>query len=268
MQQLIDSIKQQLNKDIPLPFSVYTSIKEQRILNVPVINPLLICVLDGCKKLGTDDSINCPSGDFVFLSNNPHIDMRNIPVDKEYFALLIEFEEQDFNAFTTQISPKKKFIQGQINHSFENSLIQFVEWCSFAPQDMWSLRKQEILHLLYHQGYHNIAGISTPLSISHKLYNLLRSKLDYNFTLQKLADVMAMSESTLRRKLSNEGNTVQSIKDNVRLSHGLHLLQTTNTPIGLIAHECGYLSQSRFTDKFKQLFGLTPSGLRKTQLNK
>ena len=60
-----------------------------------------------------------------------------------------------------------------------------------------------------------------------------------------------MSSSTLRRKLKSEGNSIQDIRNRVRLGHGLHLIQTTNNSIGNIAFECGYQSQSRFTEQFK-----------------
>jgi AraC-like DNA-binding protein len=33
-----------------------------------------------------------------------------------------------------------------------------------------------------------------------------------------------------------------------------------------VAERCGYQSQSRFTDKFKQFFGVTPTELRKTRM--
>jgi len=49
MQQLIQSIKDVLTEKHTLPFSVYSSVTEQRIFNAPVIKPLLICILDGCK---------------------------------------------------------------------------------------------------------------------------------------------------------------------------------------------------------------------------
>jgi AraC-like DNA-binding protein len=75
-----------------------------------------------------------------------------------------------------------------------------------------------------------------------------------------------MSQSTLRRKLQVEGSSLQAIKDRVKLGYGLHLLQTTMEPVGIIAEKCGYYSQSRFTDRFKQLFGLTPTELRKTRV--
>lgn len=75
-----------------------------------------------------------------------------------------------------------------------------------------------------------------------------------------------MSESTLRRKLKSELTSVQEIKDKTRQGLALHLLQTTQYSIGIIAEKCGYQSQSRFTERFKKHFGLTPSDLRKTKM--
>ena len=69
-----------------------------------------------------------------------------------------------------------------------------------------------------------------------------------------------------RRKLKSEGTSVQEIKDLARQSLGLHLLQTTRDTIGLIAETCGYQSQSRFIERFKKRFGLTPSELRNTKV--
>jgi len=49
---LLNTIKNTLNDKREQPFSVYTSIKEQKLLNVPVAKPLLIVVLSGYKELG------------------------------------------------------------------------------------------------------------------------------------------------------------------------------------------------------------------------
>nr|WP_281358241.1 helix-turn-helix transcriptional regulator [Pseudoalteromonas caenipelagi] len=83
--------------------------------------------------------------------------------------------------------------------------------------------------------------------------------------MQQICDSLAMSESTLRRKLKSEGTTVQTIKDRAKLGLGLHLLQSTDYTIGVISQICGYQSQSRFTERFKSRFGLTPTQLRNTK---
>lgn len=76
-----------------------------------------------------------------------------------------------------------------------------------------------------------------------------------------------MSASTLRRKLKSEGNTIQDIRIRSRLGHGLHLIQSSQLNIGNIAEQCGYQSQSRFTEQFKLLFGMTPREIRKSKMS-
>lgn len=267
MQKLIHTAKLALQEQRRLPFSAYSSVKEQRIFNVPIIKPLLICVLDGCKELGKKNETTCPAGSFIFLSNSPNVDMRNIPDGKEYFALLIEFDYSDFDCFTRQQIKAERHFQGNIDSILENTLQQFVEWSAFAPADIWSLRKQEILKVIYYLGYEQVSAIAGSPTLSHRLHNIISTHISDDMSAGALSSKLAMSESTLRRKLNGEGTSIQEIKDRAKLGHGLHLVQTTLAPIGHIAEQCGYLSQSRFTDRFKQLFGITPTELRKTRMN-
>ena len=102
--------------------------------------------------------------------------------------------------------------------------------------------------------------------VSHQVHELCQRGEFDKLTNDYICQQLAMSESTLRRKLKMEGTTIQVIKDRAKLGLGLHLLQTTLFPIGIIADKCGYHSQSRFTDRFKSHFGLTPSELRKTKM--
>ncbi|MDX3775527.1 AraC family transcriptional regulator [Chromatiaceae bacterium AAb-1] len=267
MKNLALSVKQVLQEKDTLPFSVYSSVKEQHIFNVPVIKPLLICVLDGCKKIGRENEITCTAGNFIFLSNSPNVEMRNIPDGREYFALLIEFDFKDFACLSSRKTGKETFFQGRIDAMLQQTLRQFVEWSAFAPADMWSVRRQEILQLISHLGYEQVNAIAESLSLSHKLHNIISADIANDLNAAVLSSRLAMSESTLRRKLNTEGTSLQAIKDKAKLAHGLHLVQTSLEPIGRIAGQCGYQSQSRFTDKFKQLFGITPTELRKTKMH-
>jgi len=274
MQNLITTIKHSMMENRTLPFSVYSSIKEQHLLNVPVVKPLFIAVLDGDKALGKEGEIVCHAGDFIFLSDNPAINMRNIPKEKEYFALLIEFELDDFVGIDVEIADigheikltSENFCVGAIQRELEKCLQQFVEWSLYAPKAMWPLRKKELLQLLCHMGHPEILAMAAPHKLGQKVHALLSKEPAADMSLSALCQKVAMSESTLRRKLTAEGTTVQSIKDQVKLGLGLHLLQTTNHAIVFIAEQCGYQSQSRFTSRFKGRFGLTPSELRKTKL--
>lgn len=266
MQALITSAKRIVKAHSPLPFSVYSSGQEQHILNVPVNKPLLVCVLNGHKQLGSQGATHCPAGSFVFLSNRPGIDMRNIPAGAEYFALLLEFEQEDFDDFTGRRASARTHLQGPLQPLLTDALRQLIEWSAYAPSELWGLRRREILHTLHHLGHRELAALAAPPSLGYRVQCLIGSRMAEEVGMPFVSAALAMSESTLRRKLAHEGTSLQAIKDRVKLGHGLHLVQTTASPIGLIAEQCGYHSQSRFTDKFKSLFGITPTELRKTRM--
>lgn len=249
-----------------LPFAVYSSVREQRIHNVPIAKPTLICVLEGRKRLSGEGEIDCPPGSFVVLSNRPGIDMRNIPAGGDYFALIIEFDFDDFACLPARRGKPVPYLQGRLETSLLKTLEQFVAWAAFAPPALWPLRRQEILQLLFHLGYQQVGLVMQPPGLGHRVHAMVCADLALDAVAADIASRLALSESSLRRKLKAEGTSLQEIKDRARLGHGLHLLQTTMESVGRVAERCGYQSQSRFTDKFKQAFGVTPSELRKTRM--
>lgn len=269
-----------------LPFTVYSSVKEQVLLNVPITKPLLIVVLSGEKKLGEiqvdehlvgkpllvkheltkSSELICRHGQFVFLSDSPAINMRNIPLDKEYYALIIEFDYQDFTGLQHRKLSKKHHYIADVESELEQCLLQFVESTQWAPQSLWSNRKRELLTLLSHLGHQDVLAMIGNHQVSHQLHDMFCQQQFAQLPLHDICSSLAMSESTLRRKLAAEGTSLQEIKDHARYGLALHLLQTSQDSIGIIAEQCGYQSPSRFSERFKQRFGLTPSELRKTKL--
>lgn len=267
MKDLITLVKKSVNEKHDLSFSIYSAPKEQRIANVPVIKPLLIFILSGVKKLGKEH-VECPTGSFVFLSNSPNIDMRNIPNDEDYLAVLIEFEYSDFNQFTFKQKKQKEYFQGEIDTLLALALKQYIELSILVSPSALKFRKQELLQLIYLSGHEAVSAIAEPANISQKIYDIINENMSDDWGMKRLAERLFMSESTLRRKLKAEGTSVKAIRNRIRLGYGLHLIQTTMEDIGRISMRCGYLSQSRFTEQFKELFSMTPTELRKTRLIK
>lgn len=265
MKDILNSLKYINYETDGLPFSVYSSVYEQKLLNVPISKPLLIVVINGNKQLGQQQEIVCKAGDFIFLPNSPAINMRNIPSEKSYLALLIEFDYDDFKDLPNYGGDLSAYVIGETTETLQQCLRQYIECSAWASEAILSLRKQEILLLLYHLGYKQVASMMGKPKLSHKLHNLFYVN-NFSLHLDTICTELAVSESTLRRKLIAEGTNIKAVRDNARLGFALHLLQTTNSPISIIAEKSGYSSQSRFTDRFKGHFGLTPSALRKTKL--
>lgn len=86
--------------------------------------------------------------------------------------------------------------------------------------------------------------------------------LDEIWTAAIVARQLHMSEATLRRHLAAEGNSFSSLLADVRMSHALSLLQSTDLPVGNIAHDVGYESASRFATRFRKRFGFAPTAVR------
>lgn len=263
--ETLETFQSQQAPSVHQPFSVYSSTYTQQLFNVPIANPLLILVLQGEKHLGRDNPALITAGSFIFLSDKPSIDMRNIPKDNAYLALLIEFCLEDFEQLPLTEQKTPNFLTGELSSSLENCFIQFIESCQWAPEAVLKHRKQELLLMINALG-HNVSALRPSSKLSSLLHNLFYHQAQDDLNLTNICQRFAMSESTLRRRLSQEGTSLSQIKDNARLGLGLHLLQISHDPISLIAEECGYQSQSRFTERFKLKFGLTPSELRKTKL--
>jgi AraC-like DNA-binding protein len=80
-----------------------------------------------------------------------------------------------------------------------------------------------------------------------------------------VAATLAMHPRTLQRRLTQEGTSFESIRDDVRREAALRYLQDTQYPIAEIAGLVGFSEQSTFTRFCKQRIGATPSAIRERQ---
>ncbi|WP_181905366.1 AraC family transcriptional regulator [Aestuariispira insulae] len=110
------------------------------------------------------------------------------------------------------------------------------------------------------------AGI--PLFLRHKpsfaerVRLTLLTDLEHRWRAREIAERLAVSEATLRRKLSAEETSFSDILQDARLSHALDLLMTSDKPITEIALTAGYGTPSAFSRSFRDRFNLTPREIR------
>jgi AraC-like DNA-binding protein len=128
------------------------------------------------------------------------------------------------------------------------------------PDEVASHRMAELLVWLAHFG-----GMFVPAhspSLMRRVWRLFDTEPGRNWDTDAVSAALAMSEATLRRRLSGEGATLSGLLTEVRMTRAMQLLQSTGLPITQIALEVGYESASRFAMRFRSRFGFAPTAVR------
>lgn len=103
---------------------------------------------------------------------------------------------------------------------------------------------------------------SRPRGVTPRLRTLLAADLAARWTAPMAARALALSEATLRRRLAEEGTGFADVLADLRMTRALGLLQTTALPVNRIALDVGYECASRFAERFRLRFGITPLAVR------
>jgi AraC-like DNA-binding protein len=77
------------------------------------------------------------------------------------------------------------------------------------------------------------------------------------------ADALAMSASTLQRRLATEGTSFQTLKDDLRRDIAIFRLNTSAVPLVALAEELGFANSAAFQRAFKNWTGSAPGTYRR-----
>ncbi|MEQ9891630.1 AraC family transcriptional regulator [Pectobacterium aroidearum] len=122
------------------------------------------------------------------------------------------------------------------------------------------LRLMDMLLVLSEQGYHFDAPPQP--GITAQLRALISEEPEHHWTAQSAGRRLAMSEATLRRRLSAEQTRFEVLLLETRMQHAMMLVQTTSWSMQRLAEACGYKSSARFSERFKTRFGCSPTKIR------
>lgn len=104
-----------------------------------------------------------------------------------------------------------------------------------------------------------------PLLVTHKVMAYMTAILANENrcpVVDEVAEKLAMSSPTLRRKLYQEGGSYQQIADDLRLDLAMKLL-AKGVNIENVAYDLGFSAPSGFSRAFKQWAGKPPCHWRK-----
>lgn len=113
----------------------------------------------------------------------------------------------------------------------------------------------------------SLASSGTDKTFLTKLDKVIEENLkDPELSVDKLADYMNMSRSTLYRNIREISNLSPNELINLsRLKKAAHLIKTTNMKIYEVAETVGYKSQTSFGRNFQKHFGMTPTEFEKSE---
>ncbi|RLQ20179.1 helix-turn-helix domain-containing protein [Seongchinamella sediminis] len=123
---------------------------------------------------------------------------------------------------------------------------------------------ESLVAFLNNSVYQLIEQDVVPASTSRAIRSLIVIELGTRMpSIGEVAAMLYISESTLRRRLHDEGTTYQAIKDEVRCELAIGRLLNEKLSIVEIAESLGYTESSTFVRSFKRWTGLSPSSYKR-----
>lgn len=147
------------------------------------------------------------------------------------------------------------------------AVAEWLSWTRRYPSSQAEARHRlmEILLLLAGQGMAGNLLLDHRPNLGSQLRAFLALDPARNWSATEAGKRLGISVSSLRRKLREQDTGFRSLLEEVRLGKGLELVLNTDLQIGQIAHACGDESQSRFSERFRLRFSMSPTELRATK---
>lgn len=101
-----------------------------------------------------------------------------------------------------------------------------------------------------------------PASTLSRVWQVLAAAGERVPSIEETSRMLAMSERTLRRRLTSEGTGYQEVVDRFRETRARELLVSSREAVERIADRLGYSEASAFIHAFKRWTGLTPGAFR------
>lgn len=272
IKKLLESSQQNTNLSC---LSIFKCYQPQKLHQVSFYDPTMLMVINGHKEVAIrDKNLVIEQGDLLLLPPNTTIRIVNFP-DKQkerYLGLAFRFNQESLKHFRLIYgsSLEEWSISSQWHAKAPNNIItalmQTIDiGLEYSVDDQLIQHRQvELLLLLAQEGLIGNILLGEHPSWKQRVSQLLIIEPSRTWQFNEICTRLGVSESSLRRKLQNEETGFRELLEETRLSQGLSLLLESTQSIGQIADAVGYQSQSRFGERFKRHYGMTPTELRRT----
>jgi AraC-like DNA-binding protein len=220
-------------------------------------------------------TLSC-GGELLALPANSEISVDNLPsVDGCFLSIAVNFDQETLKDFIKLSSGRldltnmQPIVHSKVPMTLYHSLSQYVLWSFQCNHDEETIRFRK-LELLWILGQDKLVGsllMAHNGSWKQRLSSIFAVDLTRKWKLSVVSDYLGVSETTLRRHSQEEQTSFTNILEHNRLLTSFNLLNQTTWHISEVATSVGYASHSRFSERFKSYFGMTPKQLRDTDRN-
>jgi AraC-like DNA-binding protein len=149
-----------------------------------------------------------------------------------------------FGQSANRVTFSKKFLSLPITQDSE-SLISFLH---HAPESL----------LTQYRADHSISA-----EIKRLLLHRNGPKVEFEqLGFEEVAQELKMTTHTIRRRLKEEGNSFQEIKDSIRREQAIMMLENPQLSLQAISEQLGFSETAAFNRAFKKWTGMTPGAFR------
>jgi AraC-like DNA-binding protein len=256
---------------------------QETIRSLKVSQPMIVVILAGTKMLYVDGrTLMFEAGDLFIFPSNLTFDVINQPASTgEYTALVLELsanllyrvrqaypeivEPLSNNCITGNSSKPNLNLRVDLSSLLSNALIHLVRGTTQNANQSHILNEHylmEVILLLLQSNVRMLLLQEIYPDFLILVRSLIRSNLSSDWTLDRLAQALGISVSTLKRRLQEANLSFRQLLDEERMSKAMDLLTQDHQSVAQVALACGYESQSRFAARFRKYYSLNPSDVR------
>lgn len=247
--------------------TVTLTIRQFRRATFKAVNssqPALIRVSAGRKRVWTSlGAMDVVAGGVAVLVPRLDMTIENCPApDGPYQAQLMVIPEElvgcTDRADGDNGNPMRATTRERVVAAFDRAAVYARD--PAVPERIRLNAVREVLLWLAEEGI-GFGRLRQPL-LADRLRAILSADPGREWRSAEAADMLAVSEPTLRRQLAQNGVSFGALLADVRMSVALGMLQSSDLPVNRVALDVGYACPSRFAVRFRKRFGLAPSSIR------
>ncbi|MCG9684177.1 helix-turn-helix transcriptional regulator [Vibrio sp. Isolate23] len=235
----------------------------QALRNVTIHSPSIIQILSGNKRLfWQEESFTLTPDSLILCSAASSWNFANLPGKGPFLSRVFSFHsspDQEMLRLSESVHSSLNSSYCLVSKSVRDTLDILakvnLKAMSTHTQQYWLM---PLYQQLAEQGALHKVFPSSQTSMTQTLTQYLSISPANEHTLEGAANHFGMSRATLIRKLKLEGIQYRHLLAEVRLNHALQLMQRREYDGYQLAQMCGYQSEERFRQRFKDRFGLTP----------